>query len=58
MNVLHMYIYIRMQNSCVSGAQRGKKRASDPLELELHIVVSHHEGSGNQSGVPGGATVL
>lgn len=56
--MFYICIYIRMQNSCVSGAQRGKKRASDPLELELHIVVSHHEGSGNQSGVPGGATVL
>lgn len=56
--MFYICIYIRMQNSCVSGAQRGKKRASDPLELELHIVVSHHEGSGNQSGVPEGATVL
>lgn len=49
------YVYVcRIAVYLVSG----KKRASDPLELELQIVVSHHEGPGNQSGVPAGATVL
>jgi hypothetical protein len=35
-----MYIYI-------PGAYRGQKRASDPLKLELQMVVSHNEGPGN-----------
>lgn len=33
-----MYVY-------VSGAHGGQKKASD-LELELHVVVSHHVGAG------------
>ena len=31
----------------VPGAHRGQKRASDPLELELQMVVSHQVGSRN-----------
>lgn len=27
---------------CVTSTQRGQKRAHDPLELELHAIVSHH----------------
>ena len=32
---------------CVCSAQGGQKRASDPLELELQMAMSHHEGGGN-----------
>lgn len=28
---------------------RDQKRASDPLKLELQMVVSHHTGAGNRS---------
>jgi hypothetical protein len=28
---------------------QGQKRASDPLGLELHTVVSHHAGAGNET---------
>jgi hypothetical protein len=35
----------------VSGAHEDQKRASDPLELELQTVVSHHVGSRNQTWV-------
>jgi hypothetical protein len=31
------------------GANRGQKRASGPLEVELKMVVSHHVGAWNQS---------
>ena len=31
----------------VSGAHEDQKRASDPLELELQTVVSHHVGAGD-----------
>lgn len=37
MSVYHMY---------VSGACRGQKKASDPVELELQMVMSCHVGSG------------
>lgn len=33
---------------CVPGACRGQKRVSDPLELELQMVVSHNAGAGNR----------
>ena len=33
---------------CIPAAQRGQKRASDSLKLELQMVVSHHMGAGNQ----------
>jgi hypothetical protein len=32
---------------CMSGTYRGQKRLSDPLVLELQMVVSCHEGAGN-----------
>ena len=34
---------------CVPGAHRGQKRASDPLELELWMVISNDVGAGNQT---------
>lgn len=36
-----------MCTMCVPGAYRGQKRALDPLQLMLQIVVSHHVGIGN-----------
>ena len=38
-------MYISIPVSC--NAHRGQKKALDPLELELYIVVSHHVGAGN-----------
>ena len=32
---------------CAPGACNSKKKALDPLELELQVVVSHHVGSVN-----------
>ena len=32
---------------CMSGACEDQKRALDPLELELQIVVSHHVDAGH-----------
>ena len=32
---------------CECGTSGGQKRALDPLELELQMVVSHHVAAGN-----------
>ena len=32
---------------CVPGVHGGQKRASDPLDLELKMIVGNHEGTGN-----------
>lgn len=32
---------------CMPGVQEGQKRTLDPLQLELHIVVSHRVGPGS-----------
>lgn len=37
-----------MGTSCMFGVYRDQKRLFDPLELELHIVVSSHVGARNQ----------
>lgn len=34
---------------CACGAHRGQKMASDPLGVELQMVVSFHVGAGNQT---------
>ena len=34
---------------CVPVAQRDQKKAPEPLELELQMVVSYHVGAGNQA---------
>jgi len=31
------------------GARGGQRKASDPLGVELHTVVSHHVGAGNRT---------
>ena len=45
---LHMF----MHTTCVIGALKAKKKASDLLELELWMVVNHHVGAGNRTWVP------
>lgn len=40
------------------GASRGQKRALEPLNLGLRMVVSHRVGTGNHTPVPEGAEVL
>lgn len=36
---------------CVPGTYKCQKRAPDPLELELQIVVSHQVGAGDKTQV-------
>lgn len=36
---------------CMLGAYRGQKRALNPAELELLMLVSHYMGAGNQTSV-------
>lgn len=37
---------------CVmSGAYRGQKKLSDPMELESHMAVNHHLGTGTKPGL-------
>lgn len=31
-----------MDTTCVYSALRGQKRVSEPLEVELHMVLNHH----------------
>lgn len=38
-----------MYTTCMPGARGGQKRMSDPLELELQMVESHHVVLGNKS---------
>lgn len=40
--LVYMYVY----SLCV-GADRDRKRTSDPLKLELEAVVNYHVGAGN-----------
>jgi len=42
-----LFLYVYMCTTCVPGAFHGHKRASEPLELELRVVVSHHVGAEN-----------
>lgn len=42
---------VRVYTTYVPGAPRGQKRASNPLELELWVVVNHYVGAGNQTWV-------
>jgi hypothetical protein len=44
-----MFVY--MCTMCLPNACRGQKRESDPLELELEMVVSHHVSAGPRSSV-------
>lgn len=37
-----------MCSKCMPSAHGGQKKAPDPLELKLQMVVSRHIGSGNQ----------
>ena len=52
-----MYVYVGFacRHACATyaqpGACEGQKRASNLLELEIQIVVSHHVGVGNRTQV-------
>jgi hypothetical protein len=37
-----VYVYVCLCTMCVPGAHGGQKRAPDPLDLELEMVVMHH----------------
>lgn len=43
-------LYVCLCTACIPDVhrgQKGQKRAPDPLELELQVVVSHHMDAGN-----------
>lgn len=46
---MHVFVCLRMCvhvcTACVSGVLGSQKRASDALEVELWMVVSHHVGT-------------
>lgn len=42
-------LHVCICTTCVSGASRGQKRVSDPVELELQMLLSYHVGSGKQN---------
>jgi hypothetical protein len=45
-NILLNYVYLKQGIGAFEGStQGGKNSASDPLELELQVVVSHHVGA-------------
>lgn len=46
-------MYVCLCTTCIFGEHRGQKMVSDPLGLELHMIVSLHVGSGNQTQVFG-----
>lgn len=37
--------------TCVPGAQRGQKKTTDPLQLELQMLVDHSVGAEDQTQV-------
>ena len=41
-------LHVCLCTACMPGIGRGQKRASDPLELELEMVVGLHESAGNR----------
>lgn len=46
-----VYLYIYLWTTCVSGAYRGQKKVSNPLELEIQIDVSPQVDGKNQTRV-------
>lgn len=46
--ILHgrVCLYVNRCPTCVSDVCRSHKKVLDPQKLELHVVVSPHEGSG------------
>jgi hypothetical protein len=46
---MDIYLHICMCITCMPGFHGDQKRASDPLEPELQMVVSHHVGAGIQT---------
>lgn len=47
-----------MCTSCVPSTVRGQKKVSDPLKLELQMVVSHYSALGTEPGSLQEHTVL
>lgn len=43
------YLHFCLYTLCVLGALGGQKSVSNPLELELNMIMSGHVGSGNQT---------
>ena len=46
---MNVCLHVCMCTTCVPGAQSSLKRMPYPLELELHIVISHHVSAGSNS---------
>ena len=38
------FLHVCLWTMCMPSAQKAQRRVSDPLELELGAVVSHHTG--------------
>jgi hypothetical protein len=47
-----------MCTMCVPGAYRSQKRGSDPMDLELQMVLSHHKGTEKKNEVSGRTKAL
>jgi hypothetical protein len=48
--VFYLHILSALYTACIPGALRGQKRALDPLQLELQMVVRHHANPGPLKG--------
>lgn len=46
-------MYVCTSRSC--NAHRGQERATDQMEIELHVVVSHRVDGGSKTGLSRGA---
>jgi hypothetical protein len=52
--ILHVwvvYLHVCLCAICMPSSTQGQKRESDPLGLELQMVLSFHMGAGNQISV-------
>lgn len=43
------FLSVYLCTMCMPDTHRGQKRVSNPLELELWMVVNHHVGAGSQA---------
>ena len=44
---ISVFTVCMLEHHLMLGIIKDQKRASDPLELELHMAVNHHIGVGN-----------
>lgn len=46
-NCFYLYAYLSVES--MPGAHGAQKRASDTLDLEFEVIISHHLGAGNRT---------